>query len=90
MKRDRATATVILLPGGAGGFGQLVDGKPSGQNFLVRTRDYFADAGLNVAVMSRLSDKNNLDYADRIEPEHMEDIKKLVDYLKADSGLPIW
>lgn len=90
MKRDKATATVILLPGGAGGFGQLVDGKPSGQNFLVRSRDYFADAGLNVAVMGRASDKSDLDYADRIAPEHMEDIKKLVDYLRKDSGLPIW
>ena len=51
MKRDAATATVVLLPGGAGGFGQLVDGKPSGRNFLVRSRDYFTEAGFNVAVM---------------------------------------
>ena len=26
MKRDTATATVILLPGGAGGFGRLIGG----------------------------------------------------------------
>ncbi|MEI6737853.1 MAG: alpha/beta hydrolase [Pseudomonadota bacterium] len=90
MKRDDATATVILLPGGAGGFGQIVDGKPSGQNFLVRARAYFSEAGLNVAVMGRPSDKNELDYTDRIASAHMEDIKKLVDYLKADSGLPVW
>ena len=90
MKRDIATATVILLPGGAGGFGQLVDGKPSGKNFLVRSRDYFADAGLNVAVMGRASDKNDLDYADRISPEHMQDIKSLVGFLKKDTGLPVW
>ena len=90
MKRDTATATVILLPGGAGGFGQLVDGKPSGKNFLVRSRDYFADAGLNVAVMGRASDKNDLDYADRISPEHMQDIKSLVEFLKKDTGLPVW
>jgi hypothetical protein len=90
MKRDGATATVILLPGGAGGFGQLVEGKPSGENFLVRTRDFFADAGLNVAVMSRASDMDDLDYANRIAPDHMKDIKLLVDYLKKDSGLPVW
>ena len=47
MKRDGATATVILLPGGAGGFGSPVDGKPTSNNFLVRSRDHFADAGLN-------------------------------------------
>ena len=90
MKRDGATATVILLPGGAGGFGQLVDGKPSGENFLVRSRDFFAEAGLNVAVMSRASDMDDLDYANRIAPNHVKDIKMLVDYLKMDSGLPIW
>ena len=90
MKRDGATATVILLPGGAGGFGTPADGKPTGNNFLVRTRDYFADAGLNVAVMSRASDKTDLDYPDRISPEHMLDIQKLVAYLKADAGLPVW
>lgn len=90
MKRDNATATVVLLPGGAGGFGTPVDGKPSGNNFLVRARTFFADAGLNVAVMSRASDKNDLDYPDRISDEHMQDIRKLVDYLKADGGLPVW
>lgn len=90
MKRDGATATVVLLPGGAGGFGQLVDGKPSGQNFLVRSRDYFSQADLNVAVMGRSSDKNDLDYADRIASEHMQDIKSLVEYLKKDTGLPVW
>lgn len=90
MKRDGATATVVLLPGGAGGFGSPVDGKPTGTNFLVRSRDDFADAGLNVAVMSRASDKNDLDYPDRVSDEHMTDIKTLVDYLKKDSGVPVW
>lgn len=90
IKPDNATASVILLPGGAGGFGQLLDGKPTGSNFLVRSRDYFADAGLNVAVMGRASDKNDLDYADRISPEHIQDIKALVDFLKRDMGLPVW
>jgi hypothetical protein len=90
MKRDGAVATVVLLSGGSGGFGQLIDGKPSSENFLVRTRDYFADSGLNVAVMGRVSDKNELDYVDRIAPEHMEDIKYLVDYLKKDASLPVW
>lgn len=90
MKRPGAVATVILLPGGSGGFGTPVDGQPSGGNFLVRSRDYFAEAGLNVAVMSRVSDKNDLDYADRVAEDHLTDIRKLVDYVKADSGLPVW
>ncbi len=90
MKRDGATATVVLLPGGAGGFGTPVEGKPSSSNFLVRTRDFFADAGLNVAVMSRATDKTDLDYADRVSDEHMTDIKTLIDYLSNDAGVPIW
>jgi len=90
MTRDGAKATVILLPGGAGGLGQIRDGKPMGRNFLIRSRDYFADAGLNVAVMGKPSDKNDLDYADRISPEHMQDIKTVVQYVKKDSGLPVW
>jgi hypothetical protein len=57
MKRDEAIATVVLLPGGAGSFGKLVDGQPTGRNFLVRARDHFAQAGLNAAVMNRPSDK---------------------------------
>lgn len=90
MKREGATATVVLLPGGAGGIGKIEDGKPTGTNFLVRTRDFFADAGLNVAVMSRASDKTDLDYPDRVSEEHMTDIKTLVDYLKKDAGVPVW
>ena len=90
MKRDTATATVILLPGGAGGFERLVGGKPSGRNFLVRSRDYFAQAGLNVAVMGPASDTRDLGYAERVSPEHMQDIKLLVEFLKTDAGLPVW
>lgn len=90
MKRDGATATAVLLPGGGGGFGKIEEGKPTGNNFLVRSRDFFADAGLNVAVMNRASDKSDLDYPDRVADEHMTDIKALVDYLKTDSGLPVW
>lgn len=90
MKRDGATATVVLLPGGAGGFGKIEDGKPTGGNFLVRSRDFFAEAGFNVAVMNRPSDKTDLDYPDRVSDDHMTDIKTLVNYLKKDAGMPVW
>lgn len=90
MKRDGASATVILLPGGSGSIGKLVDGKLGSRNFLVRSRDFFADAGFNVAVMSSPSDKPDLDYGDRIADDHLQDVQKLVAFLTADSGLPIW
>jgi pimeloyl-ACP methyl ester carboxylesterase len=90
MQQKGATATVILLPGGGGGLGAIEDGKPSSKNFLVRSRDYFSLAGLNVAVMGRSSDKSDLDYADRIAPEHMQDIRKLAEHLKKETGVPVW
>jgi len=90
IKREDAKATAMLLPGGGGGFGGLIDGKPSSLNFLVRSRDLFAGAGLNVAVVNRPSDKDDLDYPDRIAAEHINDLRKVVEYLKADTGLPVW
>lgn len=90
MRTDGAIASVVLLPGGAGGFGKMVDGKPSGENFLVRSRDHFAAARLDVAVMGRASDMKELGFADRISPEHMKDVRAVVDYLRKDTGLPVW
>lgn len=88
MKRDGATATLILLPGGGGGIG-LKDGVPTSENFLVRSRDSFAAHGFNVALVNRPSDKE-LDYDVRITPEHVKDLREVVSYLKKDTGLPVW
>jgi pimeloyl-ACP methyl ester carboxylesterase len=88
MKRDGAPATVVLLPGGAGGIG-LKDGVPTSNNFLVRTRDNFTANGFNVAVVGRPSDQE-LDYEFRISPEHIQDLHQVVSYLKKDTGLPVW
>ena len=92
IKNDGAHATVLLLSGGKGGMGKIVDGQPSSENFLVRSRNYFAENGLNVAVFGLPSDKKNgyLEYSDRLATEHLQDIRKVVEYLKADTGLPVW
>jgi len=90
MPRPGATATVVLLPGGSGGIGIKV-GVPTSQNFLVRTRDLFAQRGLNVVVVGRPSDVKNLDYEVRVDPRHIEDLRRIVAYLKKqNSALPIW
>ena len=88
MKRDGAPATVVLLPGGGGGIG-LKDGVPTSENFLVRTRDDFSAIGFSVAVVGRPSDKE-LDYEFRISPDHIQDLRLVVSYLKKDTGLPVW
>jgi pimeloyl-ACP methyl ester carboxylesterase len=88
MKRDGATATVVLLPGNIGDIG-LKDDVPTSDNFLVRTRDLFAAKGFNVAVANRPSDKE-LEYEFRISPEHIQNLRQVVGYVKIDSGLPVW
>lgn len=90
VKHKQAKATLILLPGGAGGFGKLVNGEPDGRNFLVRSYRHFFDAGFNVAIMGKPSDISDLDYADRIATPHQTDIAALVEMVSKDSGLPVW
>jgi pimeloyl-ACP methyl ester carboxylesterase len=89
MERPNATATVVLLPGGKGGIG-LKHGVPTSENFLVRTRERFAAAGLDVAIVGRPSDRAQLDILFRKSPEHVEDLRHVVERLRADLGKPVW
>jgi hypothetical protein len=88
MERPDAKATIVLLPGGEGGIG-MKQGTPHSQNFLVRSRDFFADAGYNVAVVGKPSDKEALDPRFRAGDEHMADLRVIVDKLAA-LGKPVW
>ncbi|MEB0134092.1 alpha/beta hydrolase [Actimicrobium sp. CCC2.4] len=90
MPRPDAVATVIVLPGGGGSFGKLVDGVPTGGNFLVRSRDDFAARKLNVAVVGRPSDSADLDYAYRAGSEHTGDLQKVVATIRQLSGQRPW
>lgn len=89
MQRPDAVATVVLLPGGGGSI-NIKKGLPTSQNFLVRSRDLFAQRGVSVAVVGRPSDKKDLDYDFRVDSRHMEDLRKVVLHLKKDAGLPVW
>lgn len=88
-KRPDAVATVVLLTGGAGGIG-LKNGVPTSSNFLVRSRELFRSHGFNVAVVGKPSDVKDLDPAFRISRAHMDDLRKVVDYLKQDAHVPVW
>lgn len=90
VKRDGAKATLILIPGGVGGLGKLNGNEPTSNNFLVRSRAHFADAGFNVAIMGRPQDQSDMTYELRLGADHLADIRKIVDFVKADSGLPVW
>lgn len=89
MKREGAKATIVLLTGGAGGIG-VKNGQPTSNNFLVRSRDLFAAQGFNVAVVGKPSDKDDLDGTFRISAEHIEDLRRVVAFLKKDAAVPIW
>lgn len=85
-----AKATVLLFPGGAGGFGRIEAGKAMGMNFLIRSEPYFISNGFNVAIFGRPSDSQDLDYADRISDTHLTDIHKVLEFVKQKANVPVW
>lgn len=88
--QPNAQATVLLFPGGAGGFGKVIDGRPTSGNFLVRSVPHFLANGFNVAIFGRPSDTPDLDYRNRIGEEHLADIRAVLDHVKTLSQAPIW
>ncbi len=79
-------ASVILMAGGHGGL-QIFSGGSMGwgnNNFLVRTRQQFADAGFAVAVVDAPSDRQSGPFLSgfRQTPEHAQDIKAVIAWLK--------
>lgn len=87
---DNPKATVLLFPGGDGGFGKVVDGRASSGNFLVRSAHHFRANGFNVAIFGRPSDRPALDYPGRISDNHVADIRAVLDHLKTLSPAPVW
>ncbi len=93
IKHDQPAASVILFPGGHGNL--KLTGLGIGQyhnNFLVRTRSEFAAQGFNVAVVDTPSDHagrfglHNF----RTSPEHVQDIKAVIAFLRERSNKPVW
>ena len=87
-----AQGTVLLFPGGAGGFGRVEDGKATSPNFLVRSASLFFANGFNVAIFGRPSDAGakGLSPADRMSAAHVADVAKVLAFLKQKADGPIW
>jgi len=87
-------AAVVLLPGGHGGLQILPYGsmKWGDGNFLVRTRQLFAERGLMVAVVDAPSDRQSPPYLGgfRQTPEHAADLKAVIAWLRENSKAPVW
>ncbi|MEI6791314.1 MAG: hypothetical protein WCK42_09050 [Myxococcaceae bacterium] len=89
MSNPNALATLILLPGGDAGTDNIVEGKPSSGNFLVRSKEHFFNESFNVVVMFRASDLSQLGYPYRVK-EHVAEIAKVISFSKERFGKPIW
>ena len=86
-----AKAAVILFAGGHGGL-DINDNGGFGWgegNFLVRTRNQFAEQGLVVVVIDKPSDVPNLNQRRQI-PEHVEDVRAVMNWLRKEYKLPVW
>ena len=84
-----AWATVLLFPGGVGGFGKLEQNRPSSNNFLVRSAGEFREQGLNVAIFGRANGQE-LAPQDRMGAEHLQDIRQVLQAVRTHSSLPVW
>jgi pimeloyl-ACP methyl ester carboxylesterase len=94
LSQENPKAAVILFAGGHGGLaisqqGSLGWGKG---NFLVRTREQFAERGLAVAVVDAPSDRQSSPFLSsfRQKPEHAADIKAVIAWLKKQNNVPVW
>lgn len=89
-----AKGSIILMAGGHGGL-QIFPGGSLGWgsgNFLVRTRQLFADAGFAVAVIDAPSDRLSAPFLSgfRQTPEHAADVKAVIAWLKQQAPGPVW
>lgn len=88
--REDAKATVFLFTGGNGGYGKVVDGKPTSRNFLARSVALFLADGFNVAIFGLPSDTPALDYSDRVDEKHLIDVRAALEFVRSKSAAPIW
>ncbi|WP_036666484.1 alpha/beta hydrolase [Paludibacterium yongneupense] len=85
-----AVASVVLFAGGDGHIGIGDDGRlERGGNFLVRTREAWAQQGFLVAVPDTPSDQDGI-ATFRESAEHATDIAAVVDFLRQRADVPVW
>jgi dienelactone hydrolase len=87
-------AAVVLFAGGHGGLQIYANGsmKWGEGNFLVRSRQLFADAGFTVAVVDAPSDRQAPPFlqGQRQKPEHAADIQAVIAWLRDSAKVPVW
>lgn len=90
----RPLATVILLPGGHGGLQLGPDGalRWGAGNFLVRSRQAFADQGFTVVLVDAPSDRQQPPFLAgfRQRPEHVADLGAVIAWARSSAPAPVW
>jgi hypothetical protein len=82
---------LVLLPGGAGGIGRLgANGWPDGGNFLIRSGPLLAAQGFHLAMVARPSDQSDMGYPFRIGAEHIADLARVLQLVRATWPQPVW
>lgn len=87
-------AAVLMFAGGHGGLQLRSDGSLGwgAGNFLVRTRERFAEQGLLVVLVDAPSDRQAEPFLSgvRQRPEHAADVKATLAWLRARYAVPMW
>lgn len=91
---EKPKAAVILFAGGNGGLTLEADGRipKLAGNFLVRSRQLFADQGFTTVVIDAPSDKQSHPYlsGSRQTTEHVADAKAVIAWLRQQAKIPVW
>jgi len=91
---ENPKASVILFAGKHGGLQIRDNGSFSwgDGNFLVRTRQLFADSSLAVAIIDAPSDRQSAPFLSgfRQTSEHVADVKAVIAWLKQQAKIPVW
>lgn len=92
VEKGDAVANVILFPGGNGylGLGKYGALRQKKNSFLVRSRKFFSQQGMNVIIYDMPSDVtiNSVPY--RLSDNQVHDVRTLITHLKEKNGLPVW
>src|SRR5205085_4303523 len=85
-------ASLILFMGGRGALGLQRGGvNPRNTNFLVRSRQRFAERGFLVAVPDAPSDRTSEALVRfRTSAEHATDVRALIAAVRAEADAPVW
>lgn len=88
---EQIRASVILFAGGTGhlGFDDSGSIRNLSGNFLVKTRNYFVQQGMIVAVVDTPSDRRALDNF-RTSWAHAVDIRAVITWLRKTADVPLW